>query len=446
MQTRASSFYKIVSSDQICIQVVEDPTNYRLDLTSSCGDLITNEVSSTTITAIVTADGKDVTSTCSKIVWKKYVYDLNVPILDTTWGKNLNSPKITVTRDDISAKCKIECEAYLMGNDKVEYKVAGDYITLLDINDLRPSPTAPTHPREGELWLDTSVTPPVLKLYKNGKWIELSQKIEDIPGLVETIEEITGKLNGLESELNQNDLLSIDNNQDYLFEYCNSLSSTNGISPTNNYKSNILRKDVYKFNSSAYIDVLDNNNLFYDKKILNTNIDFTINMYLKAGNQIIAKDIYNIIATGDNIDSSFLTIWSYYPNATDPEGKNRRLCVEFGKDSNQLKQTITLTYPTNLKDWIMLTISYQASTKEIAIYLNGNIWGIKQLTKINPVSYFGFKRSGWYYENLVILNKLLTPSNIKNIYDSNRPFKDYSPKVIDAPTPTVIEFSANTTT
>ena len=68
-QERASNTYKIIASNQIAIHVVEDPTIYRLDLTSSAGELITPDVESTTITALVTADRKDITDKCSNITW-----------------------------------------------------------------------------------------------------------------------------------------------------------------------------------------------------------------------------------------------------------------------------------------------------------------------------------------------------------------------------------------
>ena len=444
MNTKASTHYKIIASNQICIHTVEDPTIYRLDLTSSVGELITSDVESIVIDALLTADGKDITNKCSNIVWKKYIYDLNVPVLDNTWGHEFDGlDQIELTSKEIFSKCKIECEAFLTGNDNKEQRVAGSYITLIDIHDLRPSKEEPSNPKDCDLWLDTNFDPPILKVYLNGQWINLNDEMPDIEGLIKELELIDNKVNDLQLEMDYSGLLSINNKIDYLFEYFNSLTSTNGESPFNNYKKDIIKHGEGKFRSCLYVDILEGNELFYDKKIIDTKNDFTINIHLKAGNQLIARDTYQIISTGEDIASSLLTLWSYYPNTTDPQGQNRRLCLEFGNDNNNIRQALTLTHPNKLDDWIMITISYEANKKEFAIYLNGEIWGVKALNKINPIKYFGFKRSGWNYENLAVLKRLLTPSEIKNIYEKNKPFVDYSPLTIKAPIPTIVEFNAN---
>lgn len=444
MNTKASTHYKIIASNQICIHVIEDQTIYRVDLTSSVGELITPDVELITINAILTGDRKDITNQCSNIIWRKYIYDLNVPVLDTTWGAEFEGlDQVQLTAQEIFSKCKIECEAYLMGNDGKEHRVAGSYITLLDINDLRPTKDEPKNPKDGDLWLDINFDPPILKVYLDGKWINLNNEIPDIEQLLKQLEVLDDKITDLELEIDNSGLLSINNKTDYLFDYFDSLTSTNGQSPKKNYKNDIIQYGQGKFRNCAYIDILEGNELIYDKKIIDTKNDFTINIHLKPGNQIIARDTYQIISTGEDVASSLLTLWSYYPNTTDPQDKNRRLCLEFGNDDSNTSQTLILTHPNKLGDWIMITISYEASKKEFAVYLNGDIWAIKAVNKINSVEYFGFKRSGWNYENLAVLKRLLTPSEIKSIYSKNRPFIDYSPLTITAPAPTIVEFNAN---
>ena len=46
-------------------------------------------------------------------------------------------------------------------------------ITLTDLSDPVISDTAPLFPVEDMVWVDTSVTPPVMRIYKNGKWVEV---------------------------------------------------------------------------------------------------------------------------------------------------------------------------------------------------------------------------------------------------------------------------------
>lgn len=49
--------------------------------------------------------------------------------------------------------------------------VARTNATVLDLNDPMISNTAPTDPKDGQLWLDTSVSPSVLKMWDGSKWV-----------------------------------------------------------------------------------------------------------------------------------------------------------------------------------------------------------------------------------------------------------------------------------
>ena len=68
----------------------------------------------------------------------------------------------------------------IQNNSNEDYRVAGSYIVLIDVNDLRPSDTPPDNPKEGQLWLDSSVNPPVLRVYKDGELIVLNGTEIDI--------------------------------------------------------------------------------------------------------------------------------------------------------------------------------------------------------------------------------------------------------------------------
>lgn len=46
------------------------------------------------------------------------------------------------------------------------------FITIKDFNDITSSPTAPTSPVIDQVWLDTSVEPPVLKTWNGSGWVE----------------------------------------------------------------------------------------------------------------------------------------------------------------------------------------------------------------------------------------------------------------------------------
>lgn len=50
--------------------------------------------------------------------------------------------------------------------------IATGQITLVDLTDIISQPTTPTPAKENMLWMDTSKTPPVLMVYKNGAWVK----------------------------------------------------------------------------------------------------------------------------------------------------------------------------------------------------------------------------------------------------------------------------------
>lgn len=50
--------------------------------------------------------------------------------------------------------------------------IATGQITLVDLTDIISQPTAPSPAKENMLWMDTSKTPPVLMVYKNGAWVK----------------------------------------------------------------------------------------------------------------------------------------------------------------------------------------------------------------------------------------------------------------------------------
>lgn len=76
--------------------------------------------------------------------------------------------------------------------------VAIAQFTITDLNDITTSNTAPSNPTDGQLWLDTSVTPNVLKKYNGSSWdITGASSIDVIGGvnralLTDTAKTVTG--------------------------------------------------------------------------------------------------------------------------------------------------------------------------------------------------------------------------------------------------------------
>ena len=56
--------------------------------------------------------------------------------------------------------------------DKYMAILTSGFITIKDFNDITSSPTAPTSPVIDQVWLDTSVEPPVLKTWNGSSWVE----------------------------------------------------------------------------------------------------------------------------------------------------------------------------------------------------------------------------------------------------------------------------------
>jgi hypothetical protein len=65
---------------------------------------------------------------------------------------------------------------------------AAGQITIIDLNDITVSSTAPSSPSANQLWLDTSVTPNVLKKYSGSAWAIVSDPSDAIADAVANIQ------------------------------------------------------------------------------------------------------------------------------------------------------------------------------------------------------------------------------------------------------------------
>lgn len=429
--------YKIIASNQITIQSVDNVAIYEAVISSSVGELIDPSVQNVVLTLNIFNNFEDVTSKFSKIIWKRYIYDFDVPVLDPQWGADLDGKtNITINTDDFNGKVKIECKIYDMITG-TERMIAGSYIVLTDVKDLRPSTTPPTNPKENDLWLDTSVTPPVLKIYIGGKWNIVNDSkfiYDDINQLIKDLEDVNGKIEDLNQEMGNMSLLNIDNKKDYLWTYADHLTSTNSIIPKPGYKCQ-MSKTNYKFKGSVYLTTFSNQVLLYDNIKFSTN-KFTINMWVSPGNTlpVTPSNQFRLLSTGDALDKSMFTLWNYSPTGSQ-DGQNIRLVAEFGNDDTGARQYKDLTDPKRFEEgkWYMITITYDGATKKFDFYKDGAFWNTYTPKKINAVTNFGMIKSGWYTENLTILNDVvLQLQDIKSIYTKNRPFSDLFATTPDA--------------
>lgn len=76
--------------------------------------------------------------------------------------------------------------------------VAVGHITVADLQQAFVSGTAPLNPENGQLWIDSSGSKSVLKVWRNGRWEDQALNIENLdPDLSETIESILTSLGNM---------------------------------------------------------------------------------------------------------------------------------------------------------------------------------------------------------------------------------------------------------
>ena len=79
---------------------------------------------------------------------------------------NNTSPVVFVPKEKIPRSLTIDFEVCNNG-----HTIARTSAMVLDLNDPTISNTAPANPKEGQLWLDTSVSPSVLKMWDGTEWV-----------------------------------------------------------------------------------------------------------------------------------------------------------------------------------------------------------------------------------------------------------------------------------
>lgn len=178
----ASYVYKdVLTRASTTIQVIEDVAIYKAQLFSTNGNIFSQRDTTSEISVKVFKGLEDITNRFTDIVWKRFTSSGNNIVEDTKWGEQHNGKKtIVITRDDINEKANIQVEVYTTISGQ-RTLAASDFITFIDVNDMDGSPTPPSNPKDGDLWLDTSVMPPRLMVWDNslGSWIEVTMAGRD---------------------------------------------------------------------------------------------------------------------------------------------------------------------------------------------------------------------------------------------------------------------------
>lgn len=176
MFNRSYNHKDVLTRASITIQILEDVALYKAQLFSSNGNIFSSSDESSELYVRVYKGLDDITSKFTDIVWKRFTSSSNNVEEDLTWGdKYAGKTDITITKDDIKQKANIQVEIYSLINGE-RTLVAADFITFISINDMQGSDLPPENPKHGDLWLDTSVTPPRLMMWDSnlGMWVEVA--------------------------------------------------------------------------------------------------------------------------------------------------------------------------------------------------------------------------------------------------------------------------------
>ena len=150
-----------IYQQSVSLSDLSDPN--QVILSSPGGVIFKNNIGQTTLTATVLRSGTVRPSSDFSYIWKKIDKDG----AETTLPNQTNS--VTVYASDIDERCTYTVSVLENGS-----QIGFQEISLTDLSDVVTSATAPTNPIDGMLWMDTSQSPPVLKVWRNGKWEETS--------------------------------------------------------------------------------------------------------------------------------------------------------------------------------------------------------------------------------------------------------------------------------
>lgn len=247
-----------ITTAAITLQLVEDIAIYDGQLTSSRGNLLQFQDSSTDLSFSVYKGMIDIINTVDEIEWKRFSFDSNNIMEDLSWGNSYtNKNKITITREDIDGKCLIQASAYGKVNN-VRTCLATAQITIIDINEIYASSTPPSSPIDNMVWLNTSKQPPALTVWNKsmGQWIEAGSTEPLVKNLLRNSN--FWKLNTSHFNVEHKDTLediTIINNKEKNWAKLKSIEPTPagvaaGISQTTVYP--IVSRSSYTFSLLAY--------------------------------------------------------------------------------------------------------------------------------------------------------------------------------------------------
>lgn len=254
-----------------------------------------------------------------QVVSNNYIYKNDLFVHAT-------SPVVFIPKEKISRSLTINFEIYT--NNAV---VARTSAMVLDFNDPTISSDAPTDPQNGQLWLDTSVSPSVLKMWDGFEWINSGYQNGNV---VYTSRPIDGYSKGDLWILSEDDVEYSNNNVKYFEEFgvgamLKAIVTSSTFDPTHwvdvdkeatEQKKNI--KQYFLFNAETGLRIGQSNNKFY-VNISSTRMSFCENPLVQSSENEDYIDPNEVVS----ISNKSATI----KNLTVEDGAIFNCEVQFGK-------------------------------------------------------------------------------------------------------------------
>lgn len=251
--------YKALTRATITLQKIEDIAIYDCDIFSSNGNILQPYDINTTLTGVVYNDFKDITKDfpSENIRWTIWNEDFDEEFKKQWNEEHIGQNPITVSCDEINGKAVIQFEVYKTNSNGLDTLIACNRITLIDINDLLTTTDKPTSPYEGQLWVDTSVTPANILVWKNNKWNVTGTVSTVVKNLIKNSNFITYSYDYFDIVGEEKDsyapTVQVKNGRKWLNLKSDTLSnSLRGISQTTNIYEEIKTNSKYSFQFLAY--------------------------------------------------------------------------------------------------------------------------------------------------------------------------------------------------
>lgn len=175
MFNRSYNHKDVLTRASMTIQLIDDIVLYKAQLFSTNGNILSSSEQDTTVSVVVFKGTENITQRFTDIVWSRFSADNGLYQEDLKWGEqHKGKTTINVTRNDINEKANIQVAVYEIINGERSL-VASDFISFVDINDIKGSNTPPSNPKDGDLWLNTNSFPPKLMVWSSqlGEWAEM---------------------------------------------------------------------------------------------------------------------------------------------------------------------------------------------------------------------------------------------------------------------------------